>query len=218
METTVFPILVISGWISIILVLAISLRRKWPDQKELSRKIVHIGTGPVIPLAWWLQVPKEIALIFAIIITIGLFINYFSGFLTAIEDIHRTSYGTIAYGLSITIMLYLFWPNNAAACSAGVMVMAFGDGFAGLLGSRLKSPNWKVFGQKKSLIGTLIMGLISLMLLIIINTYCNYPLDLKQIVFISLLAVSFEQIGNWGLDNLSVPIGVSVSWYLLSSN
>jgi len=36
---------------------ALVVRRLRPDQREWSRKVVHIGTGPVVLLAWWLQWP-----------------------------------------------------------------------------------------------------------------------------------------------------------------
>ncbi|MCP4972958.1 MAG: dolichol kinase, partial [Prochlorococcus sp.] len=103
-------------------------RKFWPAERELSRKVVHIGIGPIIPLAWWLKVPAELAIPAAISVTVFVLINHRWGFIPAVEDIKRQSYGTVAYGLAITVLLILFWPAQAAAVCAGVMVMAFGDG------------------------------------------------------------------------------------------
>ena len=115
-----------------LLIISIVAKKINPRNKELTRKIVHIGTGPVIGLAWWLKIESEIAILFSSIITIALLINYQMQWLTAIEDVNRKSFGTIAYALSITILLVLFWPKYTLSISVGVLSMAFGDGMAGL--------------------------------------------------------------------------------------
>ena len=150
-------IFVIALWIITILVIAFLCKRYFPKKEELSRKIIHIGTGPVILLAWLFEIPKNIAFISAFLITIGLGINYQYRLLPAIEDIERKSFGTIAYGISITLLLLLFWPNYASSISIGILSMAFGDGLAGLIGRSINSPKWSVLKQTKSLAGTFTM-------------------------------------------------------------
>ena len=54
-------IFVIALWITIILLIAFLCKRYFPKKEELSRKIIHIGTGPVILLAWLFDIPKNIA-------------------------------------------------------------------------------------------------------------------------------------------------------------
>ena len=152
-------ILIISFWVGIVFLIAIICGNRWPSQKELSRKIVHIGTGPVIPLAWVLGITAKLAIPVASVITVALVINHQFKLLPALEDINRQSYGTIAYGLSITFLLIFLWPENASAVSAGVLVMSFGDGLAGLIGRKFKSFQWTLFGQRKSFAGTLTMFL-----------------------------------------------------------
>ena len=58
------------------MLIAILSGEKLPNQKELSRKIVHIGTGPVIPIAWALEVSENLAIPIASLITIALLINH----------------------------------------------------------------------------------------------------------------------------------------------
>ena len=36
------------------------------------------------------------------------------------------------------------------------------------------------------------------------------------LVVISLLAVGLEQLSRWGIDNLSVPIAVGISWHWMT--
>ena len=101
-------IIVIAIWIITIIAIAFFCKKYFPKKEELSRKIIHIGTGPVILLAWLFQIPKSIAFFSALLITIALGVNYQYRLLPAIEDIERKSFGTIAYGMSITLLLLLF--------------------------------------------------------------------------------------------------------------
>ena len=192
-------------------------RQFFPSQKELSRKIVHIGTGPVIPLAWVLKIPSNLAVPCAGIVTIALIINYRFRLLSALEDVNRQSYGTIAYALSITFLLIFLWPENAAAVCAGVLAMSFGDGLAGLIGRQLQTPQWVIFGQRKSIAGTLTMALTVGIILILLSVFSGIAIHPLLILTITLLAVSLEQISPWGIDNLTVPIGVAYGWLLFSN-
>ncbi len=196
---------------------AVVCRHYLPAKKELVRKIIHIGTGPIIPLAWWLEIPSRLGIIVASLITIALIINHRLRILVALEEVNRQSYGTIAYGLSITFLFFVMWPENAAAATAGVLVMAFGDGLAGLLGRQFKSPTWRILNQKKSVIGTITMAIVTALVLTAITIICNYSISPFPIVAITSLGVILEQIGPWGIDNLTVPIGIAFSWMWIMS-
>ncbi len=204
-------------WITIVLLAGVICKSRWPNQNELSRKLIHICIGPVIPMAWWLQIPSSIAIPVAAAITLGLILNQRLNFLSAIETNTRKSYGTIAYGLTITILLVLFWPEKASAVCAGVLVMAFGDGLAGLIGKTLQSPSWIIWGQKKSVIGTLTMFLMSLIPLVYINQISESGVNLIEILAITVLAVIIEQISKFGLDNISVPLSVALCWSVFAN-
>ncbi len=202
-------IVVIALWIVLILLIAFLCKKYFPKKEELSRKIIHIGTGPVILFAWLFDIPKNIAFFTALLITTALGVNYQYRLLPAIEDIERKSIGTIAYGISITLLLLLFWPRYASSISIGVLSMAFGDGFAGLIGRSIKSPKWSILGQTKSIVGTLTMGSIVAIITSIISLTNNLGIQPLEIVVISLIATFLEQISPWGIDNLTVPIGVT---------
>ncbi|ABX09763.1 diacylglycerol/polyprenol kinase family protein [Prochlorococcus marinus] len=210
------PLLIIGGWLSLVLLSSLLSKKVNSKNNELGRKIIHIGTGPVVLLAWWLKIPANVAILFASLITISLVINYQTNWISTLENVKRKSYGTVAYGLSITILLILFWSKNPAAVCAGVMVMAFGDGLAGLIGQQFKSPVWRVLDQQKSLIGTLTMGCIGLIVLFSISMMQEIHLEPIQILAISLIAVGLEQISPYGIDNLTVPISVAVGWDVMT--
>ncbi|NDD44439.1 MAG: dolichol kinase, partial [Synechococcaceae bacterium WB9_4xB_025] len=67
--------------------MAVVARRLWPERRELSRKIVHIGTGPVVPLAWWLGITAAVAIPIALLVTLVALINHRWRLLPAVEDI-----------------------------------------------------------------------------------------------------------------------------------
>jgi phytol kinase len=205
------PIAILT-WMAMVIAGAVLCRRLRPNQRELSRKIVHIGTGAVVPLAWFFEIPFVVALPVAAVITVVTTINHQWRFIPAVEDVDRNSYGTIAYGIAITTLLLLFWPIRADAVSAGVLVMALGDGLAGLIGRNVASPKWVLFGQTKSSVGTMTMAVVSGLVLIGLARWSGADLSLPAALGMVAMATGLEQLSWRGLDNLSVPLSVGVLW------
>ena len=205
-------LLIIGTWMLLVVSAALICRRHWPERRELSRKIVHIGTGPVIVLAWWLAVPAFIAVPVALGVTVITAVNHRLQLLPAVEDVDRNSYGTVAYGLAISVLLILFWPDQAVAVCAGVLVMAFADGLAGLVGRGMNSPSWTIWQQRKSTAGTLTMALTSALVLLVLVLASQSAMHPLRLIAVSALAVGLEQLSRWGLDNLSVPVAVGLCW------
>ena len=210
----------VAGWLTLLAALALEVRRRWQGRREWSRKLVHIGTGAVLPIAWLFGIDQAIALPAAALVTLLAALNHRVGVLPAIEDIDRHSYGTIAYGASITLLLWLYWPQQPAAATAGVLVMALGDGLAGLLGPWIPSTSWRVCGQRKSLVGTSAMAGASLALLLLLRAVAlvqQLPAPTPwALVAVAAVAVLLEQWSLLGIDNLTVPLAVGGLWSLLS--
>ena len=203
-------------WLAVVVVTALAVRHRWPQQREWSRKVVHIGTGPVVLLAWGLDIARWVALPAAIAVTAATAINHRFRLLPAVEDVGRHSYGTIAYGASIALLLALFWPSRPLAVAAGVLVMAIGDGLAGLIGPQLSSPRWRLFGQAKSLAGTLAMAVGAMAVLTCLHyTALSLGLgspSLPNLLVIAAIATALEQLSAFGIDNLSVPLSAGLLW------
>ena len=189
----------------------------YPNNQELLRKIIHIGMGPLIPLAKFLEIEQSAAQYFAGGISILILINYIYKLFPIIEDIDRQSFGTFFYCFSLLILISLFWEKDPLSLTAGFFIMTFGDGLAGLIGKNFKSKSWKIFNQKKSIIGTTTMFLISFLVVSILGYKNN--LDFNYYYFwIALLATVLEQISIIGIDNFSVPIVTSTVFHLLITN
>ena len=193
------------------------LKNFYPNNQELLRKIIHIGMGPLIPLAKFLEIEQSAAQYFAGGISILILINYIYKLFPIIEDIDRQSYGTFFYCFSLLILISLFWEQDPLSLTAGFFIMTFGDGLAGLIGKNFESKSWKIFNQKKSIIGTTTMFLISFLVVSILGYKNN--LDFNYYYFwIALLATVLEQISIIGIDNFSVPIVTSTVFHLLITN
>ena len=209
--------LVIGIYIVFIFLISKIFKNFYPNNQELLRKIIHIGMGPLIPLAKFLEIEQSAAQYFAGGISILILINYIYKLFPIIEDIDRQSFGTFFYCFSLLILISLFWEQDPLSLTAGFFIMTFGDGLAGLIGKNFKSKSWKIFNQRKSIIGTTTMFLISFLVVSILGYKNN--LDFNYYYFwIALLATVLEQISIIGIDNFSVPIVTSTVFHLLITN
>ena len=185
----------------------------YPNNQELLRKIIHIGMGPLIPLAKFLQIEQSSAQYFAGVMSILIIINYIYKLFPIIEDIDRKSFGTFFYCFSLFILISLFWEQDPLALMAGFFIMTFGDGLAGLIGKNFKSKSWEIFNQKKSIIGTSTMFLVSFIVISSLG-YTN-DIDFNYYYFyIAIIATLLEQISIIGIDNFSVPLITATIFHL----
>ena len=187
------------------------------DSKEIVRKIIHIGIGPLIPIAQFLKIEQNSALFFTGIITLMVLINYTYKLFPTIEDIKRKSYGTIFYCLSLFILIWLFWDKDPYALITGFFMMTFGDGLAGLIGKNFKSKSWIIFKQKKSLLGTLTMFLASMIVICSLGYYQQNSFHINYFA-IAFLATVLEQFSVLGIDNFIVTISSALCFNFLITN
>ena len=195
-------------YIFIIFFISIIYKRFNPNNKETLRKIIHIGIGPLIPLAKFLGIDQISALYFTGPISLLTFINYQSKLFPTIEDVDRKSYGTLFYCLSLFILIYLYWNKDPTSLMAGFFIMTFGDGFAGLIGKNFQSKSWFFLNQKKSFFGTITMFITSLIVIFGLSYFQKYSLSIN-IITIAFISTVIEQFSIFGIDNLIVPISAA---------
>ncbi len=187
------------------------------DNNEIKRKIIHIGIGPLIPIAQLLKIDQNSALLFTGIIACLVLINYSYKIFPSIEDVDRKSFGTLFYCFSLFILIFLFWDKDPYSLITGFFIMTFGDGLAGLIGKNTNSRSWILFKQKKSLFGTITMFLTSLIVVSIIGyaQHNNFNLNYFTIAFIATL---LEQFSILGIDNFIVPISSALCFNFFVTN
>ena len=122
-----------------IFLISIVFKKFNENSKEIVRKIIHIGIGPLIPIAQFLKIDQNSALVFTGFVSLTVLINYTYRIFPTIEDVERKSYGTFFYCLSLFILISLFWNKDPYSLITGFFIMSFGYGLAGLLGNSFNS-------------------------------------------------------------------------------
>ena len=187
------------------------------DRKEITRKIIHIGIGPLIPIAQLLKIDQISALIFTGVVSLMVLINYGYKIFPTIEDVERKSYGTLFYCLSLFILISLFWNKDPFSLISGFFIMTFGDGLAGLIGKSFNSSSWIFLKQKKSLLGTVAMFLTSLIVVCTIG-YIQQNSFYYSYFTIAFIATILEQFSVLGIDNFIVPISSALCFNYFITN
>ncbi|MEH2391264.1 MAG: diacylglycerol/polyprenol kinase family protein [Nostoc sp.] len=205
-------------WVLLILLIAWVVNR-FADKPEIVRKIVHIGTGNVILIAWWLDIPASVGITASILASAITLLSYRLPILPGINSVGRQSLGTFFYSVSFGILVAWFWylqqPQYAAL---GILIMTWGDGLAALIGQRFGTHKYKVFGTQKSWEGSLTMMLVSYVVssLILVGTQGNSWQTWAISLLVAFIATGLEAVSFLGIDNLTVPLGSAALAYFLS--
>jgi len=196
---------------------ASELARRGGYGPELTRKIVHIGAGQVILLAWWRQIPAWMGMTAAVVAAIVALISYRLPILPGVNGIGRRSLGTFFYAISIGVVVAWFWPQQPYYGVIGILIMSWGDGLAALVGQRWGRHPYQVLGQQKSWEGSLAMLGVSFAIALFVLLSIQGSTWQTWIVAIvtALVATALETISQFGIDNLTVPLGAAaVALYL----
>jgi phytol kinase len=192
------------------IVLTAELLHRYTDTKpEHVRKVVHIGTGNVMLIAWLLQLPAWVGITSAVLAGIITLLSYRFPILPGVNSVGRKSLGTFFYSVSIGILTAIFWQLNLPHYGViGILIMAWGDGLAAIIGQKFGKHPYTIVGNTKSWEGTLTMLLVSYAIVSIVlfsvqgNIWQTWVVGIP----VAIAATAVESIAQWGLDNLSVPL------------
>jgi phytol kinase len=204
-------------WLTLLWLGAEVLRRNGVGA-ETVRKFVHIGTGNVILLAWGLHIPLVLCLLASAFVSLITLISYRIPILESINGVGRKSLGTFYYAVSIGIVTALFWPSQQYHFGAlGILVMAYGDGLAALVGQRYGKRMYSAFGMPKTVEGSLTMALVSTLVSgLVLSVGIGWSFGVWGIaLMVGIGAMFLEMFSVGGLDNLTVPVGSAIlAWVL----
>lgn len=88
--------------------------------------------------------------------------------------------------------------------------MAYGDGCAAIAGKAIKSKEYTVFGSKKTIAGSSVMFIISLVITLSVFGYSNTEWWVVKSLILSAIATILEAISAKGTDNITVPVIASL--------
>ncbi len=206
--------------------------RGWIESR-LSRKLIHIGTGPIFVLCWlffpdmpesrWLAalVPFAITLQFALV---GLGIMKDEASVKAMSrtgDRREILRGPLFYGIMFVVMTVIFWKDSPIGMTA-LMVMCGGDGIADLVGRRVKSPKLP-WSPNKTVAGSISVffggWLLSAFILAIYTGAGIFAKPLGTFVtpltIIALVSMLVESLPFKDVDNITVTVVAAVLGYFL---
>jgi len=187
-------------WVAFVVTLIISLvwlrfidflAIKQLISKKLSRKIIHIGIGPIFILCWLFFPENPLSRYVAAIIPFLITIQFFLIGIGVIKDQASVDAmsrkgdpkeilkGPLFYGIVFVVLTILFWRDSPIGIIA-LMVLSGGDGFADVIGRRVPSIALK-WSPNKSLAGTTAMFLggtiFSLLAVFIFTKSRIYPIN-----------------------------------------
>ncbi len=114
---------------------------------QLSRKIIHTGTGPIFVLCWLLFKNDTAARFIAAIIPLGITLQFVAvgvGWVkdqASVDAMSRTGNrgeilkGPLYYGIAFVVLTIAFWYDTPIGIIA-LMVLCGGDGLADIIGKR----------------------------------------------------------------------------------
>ena len=197
--------------------------RGWITSR-LSRKLIHIGTGPIFVLCWLLypNVPEArwLAALVPFAITLQFALVGF-GFLedeAAVQAMARTGdrreilRGPLYYGLMFVLLTILFWKDSPVGTVA-LMILCGGDGVADLVGRRFDrnklphNPRKTVAGSISVFIGGWLLSALILSIFVAAAVF-NGPFDkfLWPLTLVSLACTAIESLPFRDVDNITVTL------------
>lgn len=206
----VLQILLVGAWLILVGLISEGLYLSKSVSPEITRKIVHIGAGNVILLAWWLQTPAWMGIAASILFSLVALLSYWLPILPGINSVGRASLGTFFYAVSIGVLTAVFWSRGYPEFTVlGILTMTWGDGMAALVGQSFGSHPYKVFDMQKSWEGTSAMLLVSFVAsFAVLSIAHDVTWWLGAIAFLTALAATaLESFSKLGIDNLTVPLG-----------
>lgn len=203
--------------------------RGWIDSR-LSRKFIHIGTGPIFVLCWLmypdLPISRWLAALVPLVIT-AQFALVGTGIIkdeAAVNAMSRTGdrreilRGPLFYGIVFVLITLLYWKDSLIGIPA-LMMMCGGDGIADIVGRRIRSMRLP-WSTEKSLAGSLSVFLGGWLLSIIIlaiyvwagvfpGPVARYLLPVTWVALGAMLVESlpFKDVDNITLTAVSAWIG-----------
>ncbi|MBD1828028.1 SEC59/DGK1/VTE5 family protein [Microcoleus vaginatus GB1-A2] len=217
--TVWLQISLVGVWLGLILLVAEGLNRFTSVDAEVSRKVVHIGTGNVILLAWWLEIPGWVGISAGVLAGAIALISYQVPILPSLNTIKRKSLGTFFYAVSISVLVAWFWPlQHQEYAALGILVMTWGDGLAAVIGQKYGQHIYRVWGTQKSWEGSATMYLVSLAVssLILLAVQGAVWQTWAVSAVVALVAATLESVSKLGIDNLTVPIGSAAIAFFLN--
>ncbi len=193
------------------------MARKNIVEKNTGRKLLHMTAGVLVSFLPHFIVGKVTLLIIGVVVLVSLYYLVANNKLEGIDDLHRKSWGIVYFPVSFILLILLFIPDKPEVFTISFLLMTFSDAFASIVGKKVKSLEYHLTTDKKTIGGSITFFLTTVLLL---SWFLFYESGLPGKHLTPLFIVSFilvvattstllEGIASDGFDNFSVPIGTA---------
>ena len=180
--------------------------------KEVTRKYIHIMLSNI----WFISMAffdnYIIATILPMLFVIINSLSYKFNLIKIMErEDKKEGIGTVYYAISLTVLsLVTFYINKPILALPGILIMGYGDGLAAVIGQKVKSKSFNILGSTKSIAGSATMLIVSLIISILIFSFIGIEYLILKAFLIAIIATILEAISVKGLDNITVPLIITV--------
>jgi phytol kinase len=200
---------------------------------HLSRKIIHMGTGPIFVLCWPLFTDSPSSPYIAALVPLAITIQFLLVGLGVIKDesavkaMSRTGdrreilRGPLFYGIIFVIVTILFWYDTPTGIVA-LMLMCGGDGLADIIGRQYgkrklpwsRDKSWA--GSAGMLFGGWVFSVGIITIYILLQLFPGqFQTYLPAISLIALVGTIVESIPVRDIDNITVTLSAIILGYFL---
>jgi phytol kinase len=191
---------------------------------QISRKIIHVGTGPIFVLCWLFFNDLALSPYLAALVPLGITLQFAlvgSGVVkdpAAVEAMSRSGdrreilRGPLFYGIAFVVLTIAFWRRSPIGI-VSLMILCGGDGLADIVGKRVNGFRLP-WSHKKTVAGSLTMlfggFLFAILVVWVFVLYGYFPAPttryLLPIGVIALATTLIESLPFADIDNITIPL------------
>lgn len=195
--------------------------RGWIESR-LSRKLIHIGTGPIFVLCWLMYPDLSTSRWQAALVGTGVIKDD-----AAVQAMSRTGdrreilRGPLFYGIVFVLVTLIYWKDSLIGIPA-LMMLCGGDGSADILGRRVRSPKLP-WSPEKSVAGSISVFLGGWLLTLIIFAIYVWMEEFSgpvtrfvlPVTGIALGAMLVESLPFRDVDNITLTVASALIGHLV---
>jgi len=186
---------------------------------EVTRKIVHAGTGVLTLLFPELLTHKFYVLALCGSFLILLLLSKKYNFLKSINAVPRTTHGSILYPIVVSICFIAFqYSGKLVLFYIPILTLAFSDPLAAFIGKKWPFGRYKILGHTKTASGSAAFFFSAVLISVLCLVFME-DAPLKTAFYLALV-VAFvttiaEGVSFKGFDNLTIPMGALATLWLI---
>jgi len=192
-----------------LLIVSDLLFRKKLIDSEVSRKLVHMGSGLIIAFSPYYLTWTQLQILSVMLLVVVWAVSRYKLF-RSISTVKRSTKGEILFAVGIVICAFIE-PANWIFVAA-ILHLAIADALAAVVGIKWgKRTAYTILSHGKSMLGSLTFFYMSMAIMFYAYLYvhpANFPDLFMALVVVPAVLTVIENISWYGLDNVTVPVSV----------